>query len=196
MPYFSSSAEWYEQSRLLLEARPTTVRSCPTTRPQFQTANDKAIASHQARVVTKYSTLKPKTIKDRKRQVATSNAAAADAATPATPAAPQAALTFKTYDPASGVCLKYQTNKAAEVGRLVASLEKLSRTMAALPNVADGMFYLGKIMFAWRGCNAIVEQVARLCVGSVQDSFADAMLYRCFHAGRARGGTGHRHKYA
>lgn len=29
MPYFTNSAEWYEQSKLLLEARPTTVRPRP-----------------------------------------------------------------------------------------------------------------------------------------------------------------------
>ncbi|KAL1626901.1 hypothetical protein SLS56_006629 [Neofusicoccum ribis] len=120
MPYFTTSAEWYEQSKLLLEARPTT-----------------------ARVVTKYSILKRKTTKDRKRQPTTSDPAAA-AQTPAAqaPAAPQAALILKTYDPASGVCLKYQTTKAAEVGRLIASLEKLSRTMAALPDVSDDVAML------------------------------------------------------
>ncbi|KAK7717201.1 hypothetical protein SLS57_006346 [Botryosphaeria dothidea] len=121
MPYFTNSAEWYEQSKLLLEARPTT-----------------------ARVVTKYSILKRRTTKDRKRQVATSDPAKADASHQPTstsavqaPAPPQAALTLKTYDPASGVCLKYQTTKAAEVGRLISSLEKLSRTMAALPDVSE-----------------------------------------------------------
>lgn len=40
---------------------------------------------------------------------------------------------LKTYDPVSGVCLKYRTDKAAEVGRLVASLGSCGRVMAALP---------------------------------------------------------------
>lgn len=39
------------------------------------------------------------------------------------------------------MCLKYQTTKAAEVGRLISSLEKLSRTMAALPDVSEGMSF-------------------------------------------------------
>lgn len=53
---------------------------------------------------------------------------------------PTAYLELKTYDPASGVCLKYKTDKAAEVGRLVASLGTLGRDMAALPEQpADGM---------------------------------------------------------
>ncbi|OMP83136.1 hypothetical protein BK809_0004517 [Diplodia seriata] len=129
MPYFTTSAEWFEQSRLLLEARPTT-----------------------ARIVTKYSIIKRKTTKDGKRQVATSDSAHADATQlkPPAPGAPaqapaptQAALTLKTYDPVSGVCLKYQTTKAAEVGRLIASLERLARAMAALPSVQEGMcFYV------------------------------------------------------
>ncbi|OJD30664.1 wd repeat protein [Diplodia corticola] len=118
MPYFTTSAEWFEQSRLLLEARPTT-----------------------ARVVTKYSIIKRKTSKDGKRQVATSDSAHADATQKPTAGAPaqatQAALTLKTYDPASGVCLKYQTTKAAEVGRLISSLERLARRMAALPSVQE-----------------------------------------------------------
>lgn len=45
----------------------------------------------------------------------------------------QPTLVLKTFDPVSGVCLKYRTNKAAEVGRLVASLGQCGRVMAALP---------------------------------------------------------------
>ncbi|CAF9915902.1 MAG: hypothetical protein ALECFALPRED_010373 [Alectoria fallacina] len=47
--------------------------------------------------------------------------------------APKATLTLKTYDPVSGTCLKYKTDKAAEVGRLMASLGTCGRVMAALP---------------------------------------------------------------
>ncbi|KAE8374070.1 signal recognition particle 9 kDa protein-domain-containing protein [Aspergillus bertholletiae] len=43
-----------------------------------------------------------------------------------TPTAPIASLTLKTYNPTSGICLKYRTNKAAEVGRLITSLGKLA----------------------------------------------------------------------
>jgi hypothetical protein len=49
-------------------------------------------------------------------------------------------LILKTFDPKSGVCLKYQTDKAAEVGRLVASLGRLGRNMSGLPEqVEEGM---------------------------------------------------------
>jgi len=50
---------------------------------------------------------------------------------------PTATLTLKTFDPVSGACLKYRTNKAAEVGRLIASLGRLGRIMAALPEEAE-----------------------------------------------------------
>ena len=46
---------------------------------------------------------------------------------------PRALLTLKTYDPVSGTCLKYKTDKAAEVGRLATSLGRCGRVMAALP---------------------------------------------------------------
>lgn len=45
----------------------------------------------------------------------------------------KAVLVLKTYDPVSGTCLKYRTDKAADVGRLVAALGSCGRVMAALP---------------------------------------------------------------
>lgn len=45
---------------------------------------------------------------------------------------PRAKLVLKTVDPASGVCLKYETTKAAEVSRLVQLLGQLSRRQAGL----------------------------------------------------------------
>lgn len=47
---------------------------------------------------------------------------------------PRASLIIKTFDPHSGVCLKYKTTKAAEVSRLVQLLGALGRKMAALPD--------------------------------------------------------------
>ncbi|CAD0105899.1 unnamed protein product [Aureobasidium uvarum] len=44
-----------------------------------------------------------------------------------------ALLELKTYDPVSGTTLKYKTDKAAEVGRLIAAMGTLGREMAALP---------------------------------------------------------------
>ncbi|KID89152.1 WD repeat protein [Metarhizium guizhouense ARSEF 977] len=105
MPYFKSSQEWLEQSTLLLEARPSTTR-----------------------ITTKYS-IQP--VKSRKRK-----ADDADGDTPVNDASkpPRGSLVIKTYDPVSGVTLKYRTTKAAEVSRLVySSLGRLGRAMAAVP---------------------------------------------------------------
>ncbi|KJR86171.1 uncharacterized protein SPSK_02773 [Sporothrix schenckii 1099-18] len=54
------------------------------------------------------------------------------AATNAVGQNPRAKLVLKTVDPASGVCLKYETTKAAEVSRLVQLLGQLSRRQAGL----------------------------------------------------------------
>jgi hypothetical protein len=56
----------------------------------------------------------------------------------ATAKIPRAFLTLKTYDPESGVVLKFKTDRAAEVGRLIGGLGRLGRHMAALPAQADG----------------------------------------------------------
>ena len=40
---------------------------------------------------------------------------------------PSAVLVIKTYHADSGICLKYQTDKAQEVGRLIAGLGRLAR---------------------------------------------------------------------
>ena len=44
-----------------------------------------------------------------------------------------AIIVLKCYDPISGSCLKYKTNKAAEVGRLMTGLGGCGRVMAGLP---------------------------------------------------------------
>ena len=46
-------------------------------------------------------------------------------------------MVLKTFDPISGACLKYKTNKAAEVGRLVAAMGKCARVMAAVPPLEE-----------------------------------------------------------
>ncbi|KAK2062525.1 hypothetical protein LY76DRAFT_589387 [Colletotrichum caudatum] len=43
---------------------------------------------------------------------------------------PRGSLVLKTYDPVSGVALKYHTTKAAEVSRLITCLGTLGRTMS------------------------------------------------------------------
>ncbi|KAK2604833.1 hypothetical protein N8I77_007731 [Diaporthe amygdali] len=111
MPYITTSQEWLAQSALLIEARPTTARV--TTKYNIKPA--KARAAKKAN-------------KDGDDDTAMTDAAMA-AAKP-----PRASLIIKTFDPHSGVCLKYKTTKAAEVSRLVQLLGSLGRKMAALPD--------------------------------------------------------------
>ncbi|KAI1464698.1 signal recognition particle 9 kDa protein-domain-containing protein [Daldinia caldariorum] len=109
MPYYATSQEWLHQSSLLLEAQPNTTR-----------------------ITTKYHISKPKPRRSKKSSSSTS-APSTETSTTA-PAAPRGSLTLKTYDPRSGVCLKYRTTKAAEVSRLIQSLGRpLGARMAALP---------------------------------------------------------------
>ncbi|EOA87484.1 uncharacterized protein SETTUDRAFT_179207 [Exserohilum turcica Et28A] len=124
MPYFATSAEWYEQSSLLLKARPTTTR-----------------------ITSKYSVLKPTASKIKKRQKYEEKKAARPVDTTRASSPPPAqdpeevtaTFTLKTYDPESGTCLQYQTNKGAEVGRLIGNLGRLGRHMAALPETTEDL---------------------------------------------------------
>ncbi|KAF2398617.1 hypothetical protein EJ06DRAFT_479511 [Trichodelitschia bisporula] len=110
MPTLSYNV-WLEKSAELLKARPSTTR-----------------------ITTKYKVLDPSAVskKSLKRKAAGEDGETAD------PAVPKGELTLKAFDPESGVCLKYKTIKAAEVGRLIAGLGSLGRDMAALPAIAKG----------------------------------------------------------
>lgn len=75
-----------------------------------------------------------------------------DDATAAVPKAPRAKLVLKTYDPESGVVLKFKTDRAAEVGRLIAGLGRLGRHMAALPEKTEGTATATQL--GWGGSSA------------------------------------------
>jgi hypothetical protein len=70
------------------------------------------------RLTTKYS-LPPKKLR--------SQAPSKNADTTSEKRLPAATLTSKTFHPESGICLKYKTDKAAEVGRLITGLGKLAK---------------------------------------------------------------------
>ncbi|EFW98821.1 hypothetical protein CMQ_4673 [Grosmannia clavigera kw1407] len=117
MATFSTSQEWLRQCTLLVEARPQTTK-----------------------ITSRYS-VKPKPARRVKRAAAAGSEEAPSAGaakqTAAAPAAhtsqnPRAKLVLKAVDPASGVCLRYETTKAAEVSRLVQLLGQLSRRQAGL----------------------------------------------------------------
>ncbi|PTB37470.1 uncharacterized protein TrAFT101_011187 [Trichoderma asperellum] len=110
MPYFKTSQEWLDHSVALLEARPSSTR-----------------------VTTRYS-IKP--VKPRKQTTTTSSGDESTA--PLDPKPPRGSLVLKTYDPASGVTLKYRTTKAAEVTRLMsAALGRLGKAMAGIQDVPE-----------------------------------------------------------
>ncbi|MCJ1281571.1 hypothetical protein MMC26_000891 [Xylographa opegraphella] len=106
MVYFKDSQTWVQQSTLLLEARPTT-----------------------ARISTRYKLSPPNVARSRRSKLVSATTDIAEAPPPPS----RAYIVLKTYDPVSGTCLKYRTDKTAEIGRLVAGLGKCARTMAAMP---------------------------------------------------------------
>lgn len=97
-------------------------------------------SNFQTRITTRYSILPPdsKTNKMRKRDSRDAEASTQDTEASQQVPTAKAGLTLKTYEPRSGVCLKYRTDKAAEVGRLVAILGRLGKNMAALPDEPEG----------------------------------------------------------
>ncbi|KAJ9293395.1 hypothetical protein DTO271G3_7891 [Paecilomyces variotii] len=104
MPYLPSSQAFLEQSSLLLEAYPESTKI--TTRYSYPSRSPKS-----------HPRSKPKI---------TDPAATTTADSNPTTATPVATLTLKTWHPPTGICLKYKTNKAAEVGRLITGLGKLA----------------------------------------------------------------------
>lgn len=104
MTYLDDLHSYLHQSSLLIQAYPS------------------------ARITTKYSLpRKPNTkarSKPKDRPAPTTDSAAA-ASQPKRE--PSANLTLKTYHPESGICLKYRTDKAAEVGRLLTGLGRLAK---------------------------------------------------------------------
>ncbi|KAG6302718.1 hypothetical protein E4U09_002093 [Claviceps aff. purpurea] len=129
MPFFKTSQEWLEKSSLLIEARPKTTRV--TTRYSIKPApagkQPKSNTTTASPTTTATTTTTTTTIPS-----STPSDAAAKAAS--TPKPPRGSIVLTTYDPVTGVNLKYRTTKAAEVSRLVqAALGRLGRCMAGLP---------------------------------------------------------------
>ncbi|EGO57446.1 hypothetical protein NEUTE1DRAFT_129393 [Neurospora tetrasperma FGSC 2508] len=125
MPYYEKSEDWLHQSALLLQARPQTTRvtTSYSLRPAIRPSKAEKLAAKEARRAKEKETSSKKTTEGEPPKDA-----AAAAAKP-----PRGHLVLKTFDPHSGVCLKYKTSKAAEVGRLIQMLGQLGRRMAALP---------------------------------------------------------------
>ena len=108
MPYLPNVNSYLHQSSLLLQAYPTTTR-----------------------ITTKYSLPQKKKTKPGRDKPEAQPAASSDAAesrkVTREQQPPAATLTFKTFETTAGICLKYQTNKSAEVGRLMTGLGRLAK---------------------------------------------------------------------
>ncbi|KIV87537.1 hypothetical protein PV11_03076 [Exophiala sideris] len=104
MPWFTDLHTYLHQSSLLFQAYPS------------------------ARITTKYSLPKKPNTKARSKPNGETAPSKTDSAAAAQPKRePSAQLTLKTFEPGSGICLKYRTEKAAEVGRLLAGLGRLAK---------------------------------------------------------------------
>ncbi|KAL0473886.1 signal recognition particle 9 kDa protein domain-containing protein [Neurospora intermedia] len=130
MPYYEKSEDWLHQSALLLQARPQTTRvtTSYSLRPAIRPSKAEKLAAKEARRAKE----KKETSSKKTPAASTEEQTPKDAAT-ASAKPPRGQLVLKTFDPHSGVCLKYKTSKAAEVGRLIQMLGQLGRRMAALP---------------------------------------------------------------
>ncbi|KAI2789830.1 hypothetical protein POX_d05328 [Penicillium oxalicum] len=114
MPYLPTSQAFLEQSAQLLQAYPDTTRI--TTKYHFPTETPGS---------------RSKRAKSQAKKAAKSSSSTDSPETPSTQtqtqsSAPVAALTLKTYNPTAGIVLQYQTNKIAEVSRLMIGLGKLA----------------------------------------------------------------------
>ncbi|KZZ93064.1 Signal recognition particle, SRP9 subunit [Ascosphaera apis ARSEF 7405] len=116
MPYFTTSQEYLSQSSLLLQAYPDARITTKYSYPKHKKPSKKNPSSSKDGDVIMSDAAPPQPSST--TTTATTTAETEDAA-PAT-------LTLKTYHPTSGICLKYKTDKAAEIGRLVSGLALLA----------------------------------------------------------------------
>jgi len=109
--------DFLDQSLLLIQARPVTTRITTT----YSTPSRRQLA--RLRKKQKPRSAPPSD---------TSATAAAISAKDTISLQATGKLTLKTYDPVSGACIKFITNKVSDVGRLVGVLGKAARGMSSL----------------------------------------------------------------
>lgn len=115
MPYLPTLNAFLHSASLLLAAYPT------------------------ARITTKYSLPRGGGSKEAAAAPAATNNTDTETNAPREKKEPSATLTVKVFHAATGICLKYTTDKAQEVGRLITSLGRLARgEVIEVPAVAAG----------------------------------------------------------
>jgi hypothetical protein len=136
---YTHNAILYIQRRVaapisLAAASPPQHRTSPPPPLPLHCSSQANIPHSQTRITTKYHI--PSATSISPKPAAPSSSTQPDT-TDAKPTQPIALLELKTFDPVSGTTLKYRTDKAAEVGRLIAAMGSLGREMAALPEVKE-----------------------------------------------------------
>jgi hypothetical protein len=115
MPYLPDINTYLHNSSLLIQAYPTTRITTKYSVPRRPNTHSKR-EKPSKRSLKAASTSEP-----------TDSAAQPTQATQREKKEPSATLTLKTFHPESGICLKYRTDKAQEVGRLMAGLGRLAQ---------------------------------------------------------------------
>ncbi|KAF3908595.1 hypothetical protein ABW21_db0209721 [Orbilia brochopaga] len=114
MVLVKTPVEFVDRSLLLLQAHPNT-----------------------ARITTTYHISPPpsKPSKPRPTTSSSKTSKSTDDDNKDKPRTPRGTVTLKTYDPISGALIKFRTDKISDVGRLVAGLHRLGRSMANLKDI-------------------------------------------------------------
>ncbi|KAF3910878.1 hypothetical protein ABW20_dc0106884 [Dactylellina cionopaga] len=113
MVLVKTPADFVERSLLLLKANPNTTR-----------------------ITTSYHISPPPSADSSKKpRPKATNETSTAAPTEEKPKGPRGKLTLKTYDPISGSLIKFRTDKISDVGRMVAGLHRLGRSMAGLKDI-------------------------------------------------------------
>ena len=129
MPYFPDLNTYLHQSSLLIQAYPTTTRittkySLPR-KPNPKAKPKPPPAPTSSRPLT--DPANPAAVPDTTTTTTTDTRPTMKTSKPPRERLPPSAtLTLKTFEPGSGICLKYKTDKAAEVGRLLTGLGRLA----------------------------------------------------------------------
>lgn len=159
MPYLPDQHTYLHNSSLLIQAYPTTRITTKYSLPRRPN-------THTKRTTPSKRSLKATAT------ATTTTTEPADATTQQNAQGPQrekkepsAILTLKTFHPESGICLKYRTEKAQEVGRLMAGLGRLARgEIIEMPETAEGKVGGGDAMEVDSGAAGTVKTEDKIAV--------------------------------
>lgn len=131
MVFLDSVNAYLHQSSLLLTTYPSTTRiTTKYTLPRKTPPPERPIPANRLTTKNSSKVEKSKNLPRKTKNADTNGDVAMTDSSAAGdskhPKPKPATLTFKTYEPGSGICLKYSTDKQAEVGRLMLGLGRLA----------------------------------------------------------------------